>query len=569
VSLNGALNVGKTALATHQAAIQVSSNNIANVNTPGYTRQVARLAPNPDQQIRPDLFIGTGVNLESITRAIDESLNSRMRGAVSEGESGGVARQWLGRIEAAFNELSDQDLSTRLSTFFSSWSNLANKPQDIGLRQIVVQAGESVASWMRDLRGQLKSLNTDINDRLKGLTSDADAIARQVADMNRQIIQAEGGGTGPANGLRDQRDQLLQKLSELINIETRPQASGAVNVYVNSIPLVLDSTTRGVGLRQETNADGEVVRTVIFKADDSEMPVTAGQLGGLDAVKGTIEKTIEQIDALAGNLIFELNKIHASGQGLEGFSTIQSTNAVTDTTAALNSAADTQLKFAPTNGSFVVHVKNKQTGLTSSTLIQVDLDGLNADDTSLDSLAASINAVAGISANSTGGRLNVTADTATTEISFSQDSSGVLAALGINTFFTGADAGDIAVNTSLKTRPGLLAAARNGQPADNQTALAIARLETQSLVSLGGVSLKDSYEGIVNGIASQAARAQSDAEAADAIRETLSAQREALSGVSLDEEAVNLMRSQRAFQGAARVISVVDEMMRTVLALIR
>jgi flagellar hook-associated protein 1 FlgK len=214
-------------------------------------------------------------------------------------------------------------------------------------------------------------------------------------------------------------------------------------------------------------------------------------------------------------------------------------------------------------------VKNKQTGLTSSTLIQVDLDGLNADDTSLDSLAASINAVAGISANSTGGRLNVTADTATTEISFSQDSSGVLAALGINTFFTGADAGDIAVNTSLKTRPGLLAAARNGQPADNQTALAIARLETQSLVSLGGVSLKDSYEGIVNGIASQAARAQSDAEAADAIRETLSAQREALSGVSLDEEAVNLMRSQRAFQGAARVISVVDEMMRTVLALIR
>lgn len=567
MSLIGALNAGKTALAAHQVAIQVAGNNIANVNTPGYTRQVGKLGPNADQRYAPGQFVGTGVHVDSIARAIDESLNSRLRGAVSDGEGAAVMKQWLGRVEAAFNELSDEDLSTRLSKFFNAWSNLANKPQDTGLRQIVVQAGESVATWMRDLRGQLTALNENVDERLRGVVDDADALARQVADLNRQIVRAEGGDGGPANGLRDQRDAVLQKLSELVNIQTKQQDSGAVNVYVNSVPLVLDGVSRGVALRQE-NVGGEVVRTVTFKADDGEMAVTAGQLGGLAAVKQSMSATIENLDALAGNLIFELNKIHAAGQGLEGFSTAQSSNAVANATVALNSD-DTELKAKATSGSFVVHVKNRQTGLATSTLVQVDLDGLNGNDTSLTSLAAALDAVSGIRADTTGNRLNLAAESDAVEFSFSQDSSSVLASLGVNTFFTGSDAGDIAVNAALKARPTLLAAAKNGEPGDNQTALAIARLEGQSVAALGNISLKSGYQDLVNNVAAQAARAQSDAEAADSIRETLTSQREALSGVSLDEEAVNLMRSQRAFQGAARIITAVDEMLQTILAMVR
>jgi flagellar hook-associated protein 1 FlgK len=567
MSLTGALNVGRTALTAHQTAIQVSGNNIANVNTPGYTRQVAKLAPNPDQRIGPELFIGTGVNVESITRAIDESLNSRLRGAVSDGEGAEILKQWIGRVEAAFNELSDEDLSTRLSAFFNSWSNLANKPQDLGLRQIVLQSGESVATWMRDLRASTKALAGDVDERLVSVVESADALAKQVADLNVQIVQAEGGGGGPANGLRDQRDVLLQKLSELVNVQTKQQDSGAINVYVNSVPLVLEGTSRGVALRQE-NLNGELVRTVTFKADDGEMNVTSGQLGGLSAARETIGTTIETLDKLAGNLIFELNKIHAAGQGLEGHGSLQGGFAVADVNVALSSE-DAQLKFTPSNGSFVVHVKNKQTGLSTSTLIQLDLDGLNGNDTTLSDLAASLDGVTGISANTTGNRLNLSADSEALEFSFSQDSAGVLAALGVNGFFSGSDAGDIAVNAAIKSRPTLLAAAKNGEPGDNQTALAIARLESASVAGLGNISLKNAYEGLVNDIAAQAARSQSDAEAADTIRETLSAQREALSGVSLDEEAVNLLKSQRAFQGAARVVAVVDELLQTILSIVR
>jgi len=274
----------------------------------------------------------------------------------------------------------------------------------------------------------------------------------------------------------------------------------------------------------------------------------------------------KQLDQLGGGLIFELNKLHSAGQGLQGVSTVTAQNAVKDTGAALNTS-DAGLAFAPSNGSFVVHVKQKGTGLTTITLVQVNLDGLNGDDTTLDSLKSDIDAISGVSASITGGKLAIKADSNDVEISFSQDSSGVLASLGINSFFSGSDASNIAIADSIRNNPSLLAAAKNGQPGDNQTATDIADLESQVIGSLGGATLKDSYDSMINGIAVSAATAKTSADAASAVQDTLSTQREALSGVSLDEEAINLIREQRAFQGAARVISAVDEMMKTLLAL--
>src|SRR3982751_33049 len=148
MSLIGALNIGKSAMAVSQAALQATGQNISNAGNADYTRQTASISPSPDQQIRPGIFLGTGVDLTAVQRQIDEALEGRIRGSVSDNESATQMQQWLGRVEATFNELSDQDLSTQLSTFFNSWSNLANKPQDIGLRQVVVQNGESGAKWL-------------------------------------------------------------------------------------------------------------------------------------------------------------------------------------------------------------------------------------------------------------------------------------------------------------------------------------------------------------------------------------------------------------------------------------
>jgi flagellar hook-associated protein 1 FlgK len=472
-------------------------------------------------------------------------------------------------VESLFNELGDEDLSTQLSTFFGAWSNLANKPQDIALRQVVLQSAGSLAGWITDLRGGLDSLHLDVDGRLRALAGDADQLAQQVADLNGQIVTAEGGAGvagGGANGLRDKRDAVLKELSQLMDVRT-VEDGGVVNVYVGSEPLVVGTSNLGVGVKESADAEGRPMLKMVFKSNNGQINVTSGQIGALVGVRDEISQVVEETDTLAKNLIFELNRIHSSGQGLEGLTNVTGAYSAEDTTAALNDPA-AGLDFAAKNGSFVVHVRQKGSGLATSTLVQVDLDGFNGNDTSLDNLAAALDAVDGISASITAGKLRISADSSDTEFSFSQDTSGVLAAVGVNNFFTGSDARDIAVNAALKTKPSLLAAAKNGNAGDNQTALAIAGLESAKLAALSGNSMKETYQTMVNGVAVKAATARTNAEAAATVEETLVIQRESLSGVSLDEEAINLIRQQRAFQAASRVVAAVDELFQTILAMV-
>ena len=564
MSLIGALNIGSTALAVSQTQLQTTGNNIANANTPGYTRQVAGQVALPTQQIQPGRFIGTGVDLTGIKRQIDQALESRLRAATSDTAAADNSQQWLGRVESTFNALSGNDLSAQLSTFFNSWSNLANTPQNAGLRQVVLANGGTVAQTFQDLRGQLVNLSGDSTGQLKTLAGQANDLAQHVADLNAQIVVTEGGTGGTAGSLRDARDQALKQLSQLVDVQTIEQPSGAVNVYVGSEPLVSNAQNRGIAVKQGT-VNGLAINSVVFKADGGTINITSGQLGSLNTVQKQVGDAVAKLDSQANALIFQLNKIHASGQGLQGAAGFTASNTVTDPTVALNNPKS-GLKFSANNGSFVIHVKQTGTGLVTSTLVQVDLNG-QPTDTTLNSLKSSLAGINGVNATIANGRLSIAAASPDVQISFSQDSSGALSALGINNFYTGSNARDIAVNQTLAAQPSLLAAAKNGSPGDNQTALAIAALEGQPIASLNGASLKDSYQALVNGIATSTSAAKTNAEAAKSITDTLQAQRDALSGVSIDEEAINLLKQQRAFQGAAKLITAVDEMMKTLLAM--
>ncbi len=570
MSLSAALNIARSALTVNQAAIQTVGNNIANVGNANYTRQTPIQSTALDSLVN-GMRVGNGVQLDGIKRQIDEALQGRLRNSMSDSESAGAQQQWLSRVEAVFNELSDQDLSTQFSKFFNSWSDLANKPQDVGLRQVVLQQGQTVADQFHQMNQSVTSLQTELDKTVNGLANRADNLSNQLADLNVKIVQAESGGAASqANGLRDQRDTALKDLSNLMDVRTVEQPNGTMNVYVGSEPLVVNGNSRGVATRVVTAEDGSQVTKVVFKSNNGELSLESGQLGALGKVRDTLNSVADNVNQLAGSLAFELNKVHASGQGLQGVATVIGTTTLTDSTVALtDTKSGLRPSQMPSTGSFVVHVKDKATGLSTSTLVQVDLDGQGTD-TSLDSLIAQLDNVDGITAANNGGRLQVSADNAPAqEISFSQDSSGVLASLGVGTFFSGNDARTINVNATLKDNPNLLAAAKNGNSGDNQTARAIANLETTALRSLNGQTLTGTYQSMVNTVAAQSSTASSNAEAASVVVETLSAQREAISGVSLDEEAVNLMRYQHAFQGAARVISVVDELMNTMLGLVR
>ncbi len=493
-------------------------------------------------------------------------MTGRLNSSVSDNQAATTTEQWLGQVQSTFNALNGADLSSQLNTFYNSWSSLANNPSDPGLRQVVLQDGKAVASTFQTLQGQLSGIQGSVSTSLGSQVISADGLAAQIASLNGQIVTAQGGTGGTANALLDQRDAAVKSLSKLMNVTTVQQPSGALDVYVGSEPLVAGTQSNGVAEATQI-VNGKATQVAIFKSNKETIPVTSGQIGALESVGGQISGVQDQLNSLANNFIFQLNKIHSSGQGTNGFTSVTSTSVVADPTQALNSAA-AGLKFTPTNGSFVVHVKDTATGLEKSTLVQVNLTG-QPTDTTLNSLAASLAGIPGVSATISGGRLTVAASNSGQQITFSQDSSGTLAALGINTFFSGDNASNIAVNSVLASSPTLIAAAQNGDVGDNQTALAIAALGSQPIPTLQGASLNDTYQSMINGISVSTAAAKTNAQAAQTIQDTLQSQRDATSGVSVDEETVNLLQQQTAYQAAAKLISVTDAMMQTLMGMVQ
>lgn len=565
MSLLSALNLGSNALAVSQAQIQTTGNNISNAGNANYVRETTQVANTPDQQIGQGEFIGTGVDLTAIQRQVDTALTARVNSAVSDTQSATTTAQYLGQVQSTFNALGGSDLSTKLNTFYGDWSTLANNPGDAGQRQVVLQDGQTVANTFQSLQGQLGGIQQSVGQSLGAQVLAADQLAGQIASLNGQIVTAQAGTAGSANSLLDARDTAVNSLSKLMNVTTVTEPNGAMDVYVGSEPLVAGTQSNGVA-EQTQLVNGVPTSIAVFKSDNGTIPVTSGQIGALESVQGQISGVQNQLDSLANNFIFALNKVHSSGQGTEGFTSVTSTNVVTDPTQPLNSTA-AGLDFTPTNGSFVVNVTDKTTGLETSTLVPVNLTG-QPTDTTLNSLAASLSAISGVTATVSGGRLKIAASNPGQQITFSQDSSGVLAALGINNFFTGSNASNIAVNQVISGNPNLIAAAQDGTPGDNKTALAIAALGSQPQSTLQGQSLNATYQSMINGISVATASANTDTTASQSVQDTLQAQQQSESGVSLDEETVNLLQEQTAYQAAAKLIYVVDTMMQTMTSMV-
>jgi flagellar hook-associated protein 1 FlgK len=561
MSLNGALNIGSSALAASQAALQVTGNNIANVGNANYSREVSVISDTPDQEISSGVYIGTGADLSAIQRQADESLNGRLNSAMSDNQSATTTQNWSSQIETVFNALGSQSLDSQLSTFTSDWSNLANDPTNVAQRQVVIQDGQSLAQQFNGLSSQLQTIQSNLGSQLTSLTTSANQLAQQIATLNQQIATSQGGGDSN-NQLLDQRDAAVQQLSQLVNVQTVNQGNGTVNVYIGSEPLVMGTSADSLTV-QQSQVNGQPTYSLLFASNNGPVTATSGQIGATVGAQSQINTVRQQLDSLAGGLIFGVNSIYSSGQGLTGYSSVTGTNQVLNQTAALNSTA-AGLAFQPVNGSFVVTTTNSQTGLSSSTLVPVNLTG-QPSDTTLTSLTASLNAIPNISASVQGGMLNIASTDPNVTITFSQDSSHVLAALGINSFFQGSNAGSMAVNSTVAANPNLLAAAQNGDPGDNQNALAIANFPSTTQSILGNQSWTEAYGSMINGIATTTATATSNVSSTQDIVQALQTQQQNVSGVSLDQETVNMLQQQRSYQGAAMYISAVNQMMQSLL----
>lgn len=563
MSLNGALQIGRSGLVASQAGIQVAGNNMANASTPGYTRQVVNLAPARGEQIGRGQFIGRGVDLMQITRQVDVALQNRLRDAISQQQGSLIDQRFLASIESLQNELTDNDLSTLLSEFFNSFSELANSPLDNAVRTVVVQQGEILADRIQTMRGDYGRVRDEVDRDLSASVDQVNRLLTRLEDVNLRIAQSEQG-VSVANALRDQRDQVLEELAQYMDITAIEQANGAVDVLVGSLPIVSAGQSRGVELRSESK-NGEIEVSVRISADQSELSIDSGRIGALLRQRDeTINPAIDDLDTFASQLIFQVNRLHSQGQGKSGFTSTSGVYAIADPTANLNSV-DANLPFRVENGSFFIHVTHQQTG--TRTTHQINIDG---DAMSLNDLINEINTVVGVpnvtaSINSSG-ELALSA-AAGYEFSFSDDTSGGLAALGLNTYFSGRNGTDIALNQSLKGDPSKLAIGSGHIPGSNDTAIAIANLQDEAIAELNGSSLREFWQHNVNSTAVRASAAKNSVDAATLVRENISGQLQAVSGVSMDEEAISLLSFQRQFQASARFISVIDEMLQTLLSI--
>ncbi len=581
MGLTSSLWIGSSALNASQVALQVTGNNLANAATPGYSRQVARLSPQRGQAVAPRLSTGQGVRVSGIRRQIDEALQARLWGGISTEALAGEQLGVLSQLESTLNELSGQDLSTELRSFWNAWSERANLTESSA---VVVQHGERLAQFVRRLRSDLVDQQGQIDTQLGARVHRADALLGEIAALNEEIARAEGAGGGPANTLRDRRDALVTELSGYLDVAAVERETGTIDVLVGSVPVVIGATSRGLRLRTETAGGGGEVRVAVAVRDDgTELDVRGGSIGGLLASRvGTIGPSIDELDRITAQVIYQVNRIHSTGTNTKGLTTTTGTLgfAAADRARALNdpqNGGTSALPVAAATGGFLVRVKQTATGTTEEVFVKVDLNGRDAtgapgfaDDTSADSIRAAIDAVDGVRATFTAdGRLRIDSD-AGFEFSFGDDTSGALALLGVNSFFTGTGASDMGVRQDLKSNPSLLMAGRivNGSLVENAAALDIAALQGTVLESLGGRSIGGAWADHVQGVGTATQSAQTRAEAATLVREGLDAQRAAVSGVSIDEETVNLISLQRQYQGAARFIAVIDELTQVLVNLV-
>ena len=565
MGLNGALHIGRSAILSSQAAMQVAGNNMANASTPGYHRQIARLSPSRSDQIGRNQFVGTGVQLSSVSRAIDTALQARMRAAISEENASQIDYNFLSAIETIQNELGENDLSSQLSQFFNAFSELGNSPEDQAVRSVVLQQGASLANHVGDLRDEYAVVREEVDRNLGATVERVDALLGEIASMNASIAEAQGGGaSGEASSLHDQRDVLIDELSQYMEVTTVEQANGSVDVLVNSIPVVLAGESRGIEMRTRNGPDGSEV-SVRVKADGTLLEVGTGSIGGLMRQRSeTIEPAINALDTFTSQLIFQVNSLHAQGQGTEGRQSLSSAFQVDDPTANLN-AAGSGIPWEMSNGTFQLHLVHPESGQRTTYQVAVDPNTMSLDD-----LVNEINVNLGIpniqaSVNAEG-RFQLEADQGY-QIAFSEDETGVLGALGMNAFFTGENATDIAVDQALLDNPGLLAASSDFTPGGNGTAIGIAQLQDMGIDALGGASLREYWQTSVNDHAVKTSSAQTALQSDQLVRASLEARNQSVSGVSLDEEAIDLMSLQRQFQAAARYITVIDETMQVLLSI--
>lgn len=465
-------DVARRALIAQEAALGVVGNNIANVNTPGYTRQVPELVAAPTAHGIGGLLVGHGVDVRAIRQVLDPLIDRRLLQAAADRGERRALRDQLGELAQVVNDLADPSLPSTLDDFYAAADALARNPAGVAERQNLLGRANTLVAGLSRRSDALADLQRALDDRFTQLGPEVNDNLAQVAALNRDIVTRELGGQS-ANDLRDARRTLLDALGQTLRVSVLEDEHGAVRVaaangavLVENASVVHRIAVRGAGVGLDglalheaglTDAQGNFL--------SAPTAFTDGTFGGLASVRdGAIVTASQRLDTLVAG--------SGSNPGLIG-----AVNAI------------------------------QQAGF--------DLDG-----------------------------------NATTAVPL----------------FGGTGAADVSV---LITDPRQIAAAQSATPGDNRNALALADLRTTRLTALGNETLT-SYLALEQArVGEDAALAGDQADATDLLVKHLESERDAVSGVNLNEELTNLLRYQRAFQAASQVINVANSALDALLGILR
>ncbi|MFZ7125715.1 MAG: flagellar hook-associated protein FlgK [Desulfobacterales bacterium] len=464
----GIMTVASQSLLAQQKAIDVTGQNIANVNTPGYSRQRVVLEPNTPIYQTPGQM-GTGVKAVQIKRVYDRFIGAQINDKSQDLGRWEAQESALQRIEILFDETDGTGLQNVMSDYWNAWQDLASNPSGYTERVTLRGAGEVLTSTFNDLSENLTRMQQDFDTQIVGTLEDVNRLGIHIADLNHKIGQIEVTGQ-TANDYRDQREALLKELSSLIDIDAFENDDGQVNVMIgNGQPLVngtfswsLQGTLNTDGLHAVSWLDGNE------NAVDVTDHIQSGRLKGwLDARDHYVSDYRTRLDELASGIISKVNEIHASGFGLT---------------------------VDPVSG-------EPYTGTA---------------------------------------------------------------------FFDGDSAASIAVSGEILGDVNRIAAAATaaGSPGDNSRAVDIAELQFDLAMSGNSASFDDFYNSLVSDVGNHVRQSTANRTFEGSMLSQMEAYRESVSGVNLDEEMINLLKFQHAYEAAAKMITTADEMLQTVMNMV-
>jgi len=548
------LNTAKLGLLSQQLAIEVTGNNIANVETEGYSRQDVIFESNTPRSISQGQ-LGTGVRVSGIERVFDQFLFQQI---LSEGDPTGnfrVREDVFEQLEVLFNENQGRSMNSELSELFAAFQDLSSNPTGLPERAEVVGRAQSLASVFNNLGNGLFKIQRNTDAIISDEVSKINNLLDEIAKLN-QAVFANSPGQFSANDLKDQRDKRIKELSEKIDITLLKESDGQFSLTLgNGTPLVLKDTSfkLSTGLNGNNNSFLDVF---ISNGAGGTINVTSAIQGGelrgyLDMRDLEVPAVKEKLDRLAAGFVQEFNRIHQQGFGIDGSTGVN----------FFEPLSPTVFTNTQNTGSAQVSVVNASPTTVSVDEYEITMTGANAF--TLTNLTTGANAgsfafTAGTTFNLAGGfAVNITGTPAVGDrfkfsvsenaAKFVKVSNEVLSnsqkiAAGNSTSGDGGNAGDLA---------------------NLQSDLTFNSVTLQS--GSGAFTFDEFYNALVSSIGIQSASAQAGVRQQEGVLLQLSNRRESISGVSIDEELVNLIQFQQAFNASARLISLVEELFDTLI----